>query len=135
MGLASLLAQSVKRPPALWEPWVRSLGQEDALEKKWQPTPVFLPEESHGRRSLVVTKSRTRLSDFTFTNSTNCCFSKQRNAACHEAINLCRHSEGAHLGKLRMEKNSMLTLDTSDAPQRTDLREPRFFHLRIVKKF
>ena len=39
---------------------------------KWQPTPVFLPGESHGRRSLVgysprVTKSRTRLSDFTFT--------------------------------------------------------------------
>ena len=36
-----------------------------------QPTPVFLPGESHGRRSLVgysprVAKSRTRLSDFTF---------------------------------------------------------------------
>ena len=40
---------------------------------KWQPTPVFLPGESHGRRSLVdytahgVTKSGTRLSDFTST--------------------------------------------------------------------
>ena len=37
---------------------------------KWQPTPVFLPGESHGRRSLVgysprVAESRTRLSDFT----------------------------------------------------------------------
>ena len=36
---------------------------------KWHPTPVFLPGESHGRRSLVgysprVKKSRTRLSDF-----------------------------------------------------------------------
>ena len=41
--------------------------------RKWQPTPVFLPGKSHGRRSLVgcsswgVSKSRTRLSDFTFT--------------------------------------------------------------------
>ena len=23
------------------------------LEKEWQPTPVFLPRESHGQRSLV----------------------------------------------------------------------------------
>jgi len=40
--------------------------------RKWQPTPVFLPGESHGQRSLVgyspwVAKSQTRLSDFTFT--------------------------------------------------------------------
>ena len=40
--------------------------------RKWQSTPVFLPGESHGRRSLVgysprVAKSRTRVSDFTFT--------------------------------------------------------------------
>ena len=41
----------------IWAPWwlsgqesscnagvqVQSLGQEDRLEKKWQPTPVFLP--------------------------------------------------------------------------------------------
>ena len=39
--------------------------------RKRQPTPVLLPGESHGRRSLVgcsawVAKSWTRLSDFTF---------------------------------------------------------------------
>ena len=28
-------------------------GQEDPLEKEWQPTPVFLPGESHGQRRLV----------------------------------------------------------------------------------
>ena len=28
------------------ETWIRSLGQEDPLEKEWQPTPVFLPGES-----------------------------------------------------------------------------------------
>ena len=32
---------------------VGSLGQKDPLEKE-EPTPVFLPEESHGQRSLVV---------------------------------------------------------------------------------
>ena len=42
--------------------------------RKWQPTPVFLPGESHGQRSLVgyspqIAKSRTRLRDFTFTPS------------------------------------------------------------------
>ena len=40
--------------------------------RKWQPTPVCLPGKSRGRRSLVATfhevaKSRTRLSNFTFT--------------------------------------------------------------------
>ena len=32
---------------------VESLGWEDLLEGKWRPMPVFLPGESHGRRSLV----------------------------------------------------------------------------------
>ena len=33
--------------------WVRSLGQEDPLEKGMQPTQIFLPGESNGQRSLV----------------------------------------------------------------------------------
>ena len=28
-------------------------GWEDLLEEAWQPTPVFLPGESHGQRGLV----------------------------------------------------------------------------------
>ena len=28
-------------------------GGGDPLEEKWQPTPVFLPGESHGQRSLA----------------------------------------------------------------------------------
>ena len=39
---ASLVAQKVKNPPAMWETWVRSLGWEDPLEKERLPTPVFL---------------------------------------------------------------------------------------------
>ena len=47
----------VKNPPAMQESQdtqVPSLGQEDPLEEgAWQPTPVFLPGESHGQRSLA----------------------------------------------------------------------------------
>ena len=31
----------------------QTLGQEDPLEKKWQPTLVVLPGKSHGQRALV----------------------------------------------------------------------------------
>ena len=32
---------------------VQPLGWEDPLEKGMEPTPVFLPAESHGQRSLA----------------------------------------------------------------------------------
>ena len=52
---ASLVAQTVKHLPAMQETWVRSLGGEGSIpwRRKWQPTPVFLPGESHGWRSLA----------------------------------------------------------------------------------
>ena len=31
--MASLVAQTVKNPPAMWETWVGSLGWKDPLEK------------------------------------------------------------------------------------------------------
>ena len=43
---ASLVAQTVKNPSAVWQPWVRSLGWEDLWRRARQPTPVFLPGES-----------------------------------------------------------------------------------------
>ena len=46
----------VKNPPAMQkiqETWVPSVGQEDPGRRTWQPTPVFLPGEFHGQRSLV----------------------------------------------------------------------------------
>ena len=46
------MAQTVKNPPAMQETPVQSLGWEDPLEKEWHPTPVLLPGESHGQRSL-----------------------------------------------------------------------------------
>ena len=44
----------VKNLPTVRETWAQSLGREDALEEEMQPTPVFLHEESHGPRILVV---------------------------------------------------------------------------------
>ena len=49
---ACLVAQAVKNVPAVQEtwddPWVRKIP----WRRKWQPTPVFLPGEVHGQRSL-----------------------------------------------------------------------------------
>ena len=50
---ASLVVQLVKNPPVVQKTQVQSWDQEDSLEKVWQPTPVFLPGELHGQRSLV----------------------------------------------------------------------------------
>ena len=46
-------ASGVKIPPAMQETQVQSLGQEDIRQQGMQPTPVFLPGESHGQRSPV----------------------------------------------------------------------------------
>ena len=49
---ASLVAQLVKKPPAMWETWVQSLGWEDPLEKGKLSTPVFWPGEFRGLKSI-----------------------------------------------------------------------------------
>ena len=50
---ASLVAQMAKNLPAMQEtqvnPWVRMIP----WRREWQTTPVFLPREFHGQRSLV----------------------------------------------------------------------------------
>ena len=68
--LASLVAQVVKRVPAMRETWVRSLGGEDPLEKEMATHSSALAWKSPWTESLVATvhgvaKSWTRLSDFT----------------------------------------------------------------------
>ena len=57
-----------KESAAMQETWVQFLGQENFLEKEVVPTPVCLPRESHGQRSLADYspwghKSWTRLSN------------------------------------------------------------------------
>ena len=59
---AFLLAQSVKNLLIMQETACSaeesglSLGQKYPLEKKWQPTPIFLPGKSHGLRSHIFFK-------------------------------------------------------------------------------
>ena len=44
----------VKNLPAMQDTWVQSLVWEKIpWRRKWWPTPVFLPGESHGQRSLA----------------------------------------------------------------------------------
>ena len=43
----------VKNLPAMQETQVWSLDWEDPLRRTSQPTPIFLPREAHGQRSLV----------------------------------------------------------------------------------
>ena len=62
--MVSHLPQMVKNLPAMQKTQVRSLGWEDSWGREQLPTPVFLPEEFHGQRSLraivhEVAKSQT----------------------------------------------------------------------------
>ena len=52
-SMTFLVAQMVKNLSAMQGTMVQPLGQEDPWRKNWQLTPVFLPGESHGRRSLA----------------------------------------------------------------------------------
>ena len=66
----SLVAQMVKRLPTMRETQVQSWVGKISWRRKWQPTLVFLPGKSHGRRNLVGyspwgAKCQTRLSDLT----------------------------------------------------------------------
>ena len=63
---ASLVAQRLKHPPAMWETWVRSLGWEDPLEKEMATHSSTLAWKIPWMEEPGVAKSLTRLSDFTF---------------------------------------------------------------------
>ena len=49
---AFLVAQMVKNLPAMQETWFDLWAGKISWRRKQQPTPVFLPGESHGKRSL-----------------------------------------------------------------------------------
>ena len=69
-GRASLVAQTVKRLPAMLKTWVQSLGWEDPLEKVMATHSSTLAwkipwMEEPGRLQSMGLQSQTRLSDFT----------------------------------------------------------------------
>ena len=77
MRRASLVAQTVQNPPAMWErpgfnPWIGKIS----WRRAWQPTPVFLPGESHGQRSLAGYSPGHHRKLDTAERSTNCCNSE-----------------------------------------------------------
>ena len=55
---ASLVAQRLKRLPAMWETWVQSLGREGPLEKEMATHSSILAWRPHGRKSLLVYSPR-----------------------------------------------------------------------------
>ena len=56
---ASLVVQTIKNLPEIWETWVQSLGREGPLEKGMATLQaVFSPGESHRQRSLVSYRPR-----------------------------------------------------------------------------
>ena len=68
--MAELVTQTIKNLPAMWETQVRSLGQEDSLEKGMATHSSILAwriprtEEPGGLHTVHrVTKSQTHLSD------------------------------------------------------------------------
>ena len=68
MGYGLPGGSEVKNLPAMRETWVQSLGWEDALEREWLPTPVFLDRGARWATVHMVARSLTRLSDFHFTS-------------------------------------------------------------------
>ena len=71
-----MVAQTVKNLPAMWEiqeQWVQLLGQEDPLEKRMQPTPILLPGEFHGQKSLVGYSPWGRPDESRMSQTLTCC--------------------------------------------------------------
>ena len=48
-----LVAQMIKNLPVVQETWFSPWVRKIPGRRKWQPTPLFLPGESHGQKSLV----------------------------------------------------------------------------------
>ena len=64
---ASLVAQLVKNPPAMWETWVQSLGWEDPLEKGKATHSSILAWRIPWIKSMGSQRVGTQLSNFHFT--------------------------------------------------------------------
>ena len=77
---------------------VRSLGQEDSMRRNWQPTPVFLPEKSHGQRNLRGANPRGhKESDMT------------EQLSAHAHLQSCHTGDTIYIPLYRVPKRSDLT--------------------------
>ena len=86
---ASLVAPRVKNPPAMWEPWVPSLGWEDPLEKGAVTHPGVLAWSIPGTEEpgwlLSTGSQRVRHDGATST----CTRAKQSDAAVSSLVSVC----------------------------------------------
>ena len=57
---ASLVAQTVKNTPAVWESYIQSRVGKIPWRGEWQPTPIFWPREFHEHRLQSVGLQRLR---------------------------------------------------------------------------
>ena len=88
---ASLVAQTVKNLPAMWETWVRSSDWEDSLEKEMTTHFTILAwripwREEPGKLRSMGLNSRAQLSDYTHTQNWK------------QSINKCGHCQLWWLG-------------------------------------
>ena len=116
-----------------WGPgwWLLYLLYVHGRRRQWHPTPVLLPRKSHGWRSLVgcspgVAKSRTRLSDFTFTSHFH---ALEKEMATHSSVPAWRIPWTEKPGRLQSMGSRRVGHDWSDlvvvvvvvCPRQTDL--------------
>ena len=85
---ASQAALVVKNPPANagdTETWVPCLGQEDPPDECMQPTPVFLPGESHQQWSLALqSMGSQRITEHAYVSM--CMYVLEKEVATHSSI-------------------------------------------------
>ena len=83
---------------------VHSLGREDPLGGAWQPAPVFLPGESHGRRSLAGCSPRgCKESDSAEVTEHTRCLDEQDTARRRAAVSTAEVEAGTALDAVGSE--------------------------------
>ena len=101
--IKNLPANSRRRKRCEFDPWVGKIP----WRRAWQPTPVLLPGESHGQRSLVgyspwIAKSQTWLSDWAQAKTTHSLISSM------SSLNSCLSNESPPTTLFKISTNAFL---------------------------
>ena len=103
---ASLMAQMVKTPPAMWETWVQSLGWEDPWRRTGNPFQCSCLENPTDRGAWratvhVVANSWTRLSNQAYT------------VACQGTLGSCKRLRNEAFPSVSVSEDVTITSDCS----------------------
>ena len=104
------------------ETWIQPLGQEDPLERKWQPIPVFLPGKSGGQRRLMdYSPWDHKESDMTEWLNNYRSLVSHSNEVCHRVpFSSCQGKSSSILSfctSLSMGKSSLLAQTVNSLPE------------------